>query len=74
MTDLPDAVRYHRDRAERFQSRASHCRAAEMREMYLRLARTEEALAGHFEQQLRAADARRRSSEIAPGDVFPGSG
>ena len=64
MTDLPDAVRYHRDRAERFQSRASHCRAAEMREMYLRLARTEEALAGHFQQQLRAADGVMERQEI----------
>ena len=54
MTDLSDLVRYHRDRAQRFQSHAAHARAAETREMYLRLSRTEEALAEYLEQKLRA--------------------
>ena len=56
MTDLPDAVRYHRDRAERFQSHAAQAKAAETREMYLRLSRMEEALAEYVEQQVRATD------------------
>jgi hypothetical protein len=54
MTDLSDLVRYHRDRAQRFQSHAAHSKAAETREMYLRLSRTEEALARYLEQKLRA--------------------
>jgi hypothetical protein len=53
MTDLRDVGRYHRYRAEKFQYHAAHPKAAETRELYIRLARTEEALAGHFEQQLR---------------------
>jgi hypothetical protein len=56
MTDLRDVARYHRYRAEKFQYHAAHSKAAETRELYLRLARSEEALAGHFEQQLRATD------------------
>jgi hypothetical protein len=52
MTDLSDLVRYHRDRAQRFQSHAAHAKAAETREMYLRLSRTEEALAEYLEQKL----------------------
>ena len=59
MTDLPDAVRYHRDRAERFRFHAAQAKAVETREMYLRLSRTEEALAKHVEQQLRATDGAR---------------
>jgi hypothetical protein len=35
-----------------------------MREMYLRLARTEEALVEHFEQQLRATDGVRERQEM----------
>ena len=54
MTDLSDLVRYHRERAQRFQSHAAHAKAAETREMYLRLARTEQALVDHLEQRLRA--------------------
>lgn len=64
MTDFPDAVRYHRERADKFQSHAAHCRAAEMREMYLRLARIEEALVQHFEQQLRATDGATERQEM----------
>jgi hypothetical protein len=64
ITDLPDAIGYHRDRAERFWSHATHSKRAETREMYLRLARAEAALAGHFEQQLRATDVVRERQEM----------
>jgi hypothetical protein len=56
MTELPGAVRYHRDRAERFRSHAAQAKAPETREMYLRLSHREEALAKHVEQQLQATD------------------
>ena len=65
MTDVPDAIRYHRNSALRFHSHAAHSKAAETREMYLRLARTEQALADHLEQRLRApADMEKETQDV----------
>src|SRR5215472_16052716 len=49
-------AQYHRDRAAQFRRHAEHARLSETREMYLRLARTEDAMAELSE--------RRQQSEL----------
>ena len=44
-------ARYHRDRAAQFRSHAERARLAETREMYLRLARAEAAIAEMAERR-----------------------
>jgi hypothetical protein len=52
MGDPAKQAQYHRARAEAFRSHADRAREVSTREMYLRLARTEEALANQSQQQL----------------------
>jgi hypothetical protein len=54
-------AQYHRDRAAQFRSHAEHARLAETREMYLRLARAEAAMAEMAE--------RRKSEGLATGQL-----
>jgi hypothetical protein len=55
-------AQYHRNRAEHFRSHAEHATLAETREMYLRLARTEDAMAEQAER-------RHQSERVAPGQL-----
>ena len=52
MGDPTKLVQYHRARAEAFRSHADRAKEVSTREMYLRLAGTEEALADQVQQQL----------------------
>jgi len=54
------SAQYHWDRAALFRIHAEHARLAETREMYLRLARTEDAMA-------ELAERRRQSELVATG-------
>jgi hypothetical protein len=53
-------TQFHRDRAGQFRSHAEHARLPETREMYLRLARTEDAMA-------EMAEGRQQSEVVAVG-------
>ena len=55
-------VQYHRDRAALFRGHAERARNAEMKEMYLRLARTEDAMA-------EMAERRHQSEVLATGQL-----
>jgi len=55
-------AQYHRDRAAQFRRHAEHARLAETREMYLRLASAEAAMA-------ELAERRHRSEMVAPGQL-----
>ena len=55
-------AQYHRYRAAQFRRHAEHARLAETREMYLRLASAEAAMA-------ELAERRRRSEMVAPGQL-----
>jgi len=57
-------AQYHRDRAAQFRRHAEHARLSETREMYLRLVRTEAAMAN-------MAERRRQSEMIAIGWWIP---
>jgi hypothetical protein len=57
-------AQYHWDRAALFRSHAEHARLAETREMYLRLARTEDAMA-------ELAERRHQSEMVATGRLLP---
>ena len=50
--DPSKLVRYHGARAEAFRSHADRAKEASTREMYFRLARTEDALADQAQQQI----------------------
>ena len=55
-------AQHHRNRAALFRSHAEQARFAETREMYLRLARTEDAMA-------ETAERRHQSEMVAPGQL-----
>jgi len=56
------SAQYHWDRAAQFRRHAEHARFPETREMYLRLARTEDAMAELIER-------RHQSELVAPGQL-----
>ena len=58
------SARYHGDRAAQFRRHAEHARFPETREMYLRLARTEDAMAELVER-------RHQIEMIATGQLLP---
>ena len=55
-------AQYHRDRAAQFRRHAEHARVDETREMYLRLAEMEAAMA-------ELAERRHQSEIVAPGQL-----
>ena len=62
MKGIVAAARYHWDRVAQFRSHPERARLAETREMYLRLARTEAAMA-------EMAERRHQSEMIAHGQL-----
>jgi len=64
MGDQSKPAQYHRARAEAFRSHADRAREVTIREMYLRLARAEEALADRAQQQLRTTAGAEERQEV----------
>ena len=72
MADLELGARLHRKRAEQFRANADATRCPEMRDLYLRLAETEEALAERMERLLKeksldSRNTQRRASRSTAG-------
>ena len=57
------SAQHHWDRAAQFRCHAEHARLPETREMYLRLARTEDAMA-------EMAERRHQSEMVTPGQLI----
>ena len=72
MADLELGARLHRKRAEQFRANADATRCPDTRDLYLRLAETEEALAERMERLLKeksldSRNTQRRASRSTAG-------